>query len=242
IQKQQTPRQVAEDADRSRKGISLSLAAEVVGHRSAEPQLIDPATAIQNDLSGVVAKLLRLVHPRGRDRGTKLLSMRDLLRQQLVSLRHRSQQTLVRSVLQQLNCRRSIRKLRHSTIEERCASLDAHRHTRLVYLHHVVIWQLIACLEQPNRLKQVAACLIEIATHRRQKLRELAAVAPARITPIELEQPPGHRTSQGAGGLKDRIATEQLVRAFADQDDFDASLAALLVHQSSRNGAPVREQ
>src|ERR1041384_7642654 len=127
IQKQQTPRQVAEDADRSRKGISLSLAAEVVGHRSAEPQLIDPATAIQNDLSGVVAKLLRLVHPRGRDRGTKLLSMRDLLRQQLVSLRKLSQQTVVLPVLKQPTRRLTIPRLRHSTIEERCASLDAHR-------------------------------------------------------------------------------------------------------------------
>ena len=73
--------EVAEDADGSRERISASPAGKVISHRAAQAQLIDPSVAIQNYLPSVVAKLLRLVHPRSRDRCAELLTPRDLLRQ-----------------------------------------------------------------------------------------------------------------------------------------------------------------
>ena len=134
-----------------------------------------------------------------------------------------------------------VRDLGHPLVKVRHARLDAHRHARLVDLHDVVVRQLIARLEQSNRIETITIDGVQIVSHQGAKGAKVTAITPAAVASIELEQPPVGGSPRVARS-EDVVTAEKLVGALAYQDDLDAALAALAVQQPCGDRAPVGEK
>src|SRR5262249_14420086 len=131
--------------------------------------------------------------------------------------------------------------LGYPLVEVRHARLDADRHARLIHLHHVVVRQLVARLEQSNGVEAITVDGVQIVSHQCAKGAKVTAITPAAVASIELEQPPIGGSPRGARS-EHVVAAEKLVGALAYQYDLDAALAALSVKQPRGNRPPVSEQ
>ena len=60
----------------------------------------------------------------------------------------------------ELSARRPVGNLGDPLIKKRHTSFDAHRHTRLVDFHHIIVGKLVPRFEQPDRCETIAVHLL----------------------------------------------------------------------------------
>src|SRR4051812_10622188 len=85
---QQSPGQIAENADGPGEGIPGPAATEVVAHRLIKAERGRPCSTAQDDVLGISPERFMLVHPRRSNAATELWPVEDRLRKQVEASRH----------------------------------------------------------------------------------------------------------------------------------------------------------
>src|SRR5262249_4238234 len=139
LEDQQPPSKIAEDANSAREGIARTVVDEVILHRWPQAQGFSPSALGEDDTFGKTAESRLLVQPTCGHATAKLRACQRLLGQQVETPGDSAQQVFLRASAQEQVLRNPVRDLSHPLVEVRHARFDAHRHTRLVYLHDVVV-------------------------------------------------------------------------------------------------------
>src|SRR5262245_30693592 len=125
----------------------------------------------------------------------------------------------------------AVRDLSYPLVEVRHARLDTDRHTRLVHLHHIIVRQLVARLEQSNCVEAIPVDRVQIVSHQCAKGAKVTAIAPTAVLSVKLEKPPVDRSPRGARS-EHAVAAKEFISAFAYQYDLNAALSAFSVKQA----------
>ena len=155
----------------AREGIARTVVHEVILHRWPQAQCFSPSTLGEDDIFGKTAERWLLVQPGCGHAAAKLRASQRLLRQQLETAGDAPQHVLLRPFGQEQVFGNPVRDLSDPLIEVRHARLDADRHTRLVHLHHIIVRQLVARLEQSNGVEAITVdgCSDSLASMRERR-------------------------------------------------------------------------
>src|SRR6516162_6893241 len=135
---QQSPREIAEQADGMGKTEACAPRDEVLAHGPAEFELMGPTPSVEKDVLRISPPRGVIVHPRRGHASAELGTVNGALRQQPVTRCNAPQDCFLASARKQETGRNAVGDLRDPLVEVRDTRLHADRHAGLVDFHHIV--------------------------------------------------------------------------------------------------------